>query len=634
MTSSILARPDLPDTQPQAIIVKSLGDELLAIAMAEPAERPGRCRRFVESRRRRFRLVAARLCRELGLQAGLHLPRVEEIVAVEALAWFRDLTENPLRIDEITDWAGMLHVRCRRAVQTWADVEVSPIATQVAAAQRWRQRETARQALNEALSADDHSAGTESSGFESGPLTGSFPVVPLTGSIPIVPLTGSMPVVPAILSEMEDHGGVEAIPSAPAAAAASAALASNLQRRGPASSTDAECHELILRWSRGEVSEREARRGLAALLQASGVALQVAREQHAVHYGLTPGPQLVQDIESELSDFLYRRITEDGPEAFFNLERALHSSTVGWARQTMRVARRTVMRTLHNRTIAHTVLVSPTVDDDRAPEEGTASTRAYRSATAAEVFSPDELTQRILFEEATNWLRSNAHHHRGAVRSSAGVAALRFAFGLPRLVRPGVSTRRRLVGVLQASPLAAHRAAEAMLGCLAGTDDWRASWKAADQDLMALWDDFSRDRLAVLVDRDPTLAHLLALDAISDRPRPDRASIRRIRATVRDAVPRDGRGRRAPGWATCADSLVNAYLAEEFEAVSAFDTTGSDTRAEKLASREMALDRAFDDYQRAVGFPGAPLGATHQEIRDRLESIFGAYLNTDVVLTR
>lgn len=392
--------------------------------------------------------------------------------------------------------------------------------------------------------------------------------------------------------------------------------------------TDSACRDLIDRWAAGHLSERQARHEIAGVLTGSGISHEVSREYQTWHYGLASGPQLSQDVAAEFDEFLFRRITEESPEAFFDLERARGASVTGWARQTLRATRKSVLRNIHNRTAARQELVAPTgAEDGRHTAAAHAFTQAPAPGTGVE---GTEVAQRMMLEEATEWLRSKASHHRGIARTAAGSAALRFAFNLPEPVRPEVRIRRRALPLLEADPKAAHRSAQAMLACLNRIHGWQDMFDAADQDLLALWDDYAKAQLFELVSRDPAIAHTLAVEALADRARPDRPSVRAFRAAVKEFAPVLKNGRKPAGWRTCVNAVVDAFLAEEFEAFSAFDTAGAATHEDKLAEREQTLAGAWDAYQAMVRFPEAPLGTTHREVRDRLDGLIRGILGAGV----
>lgn len=397
--------------------------------------------------------------------------------------------------------------------------------------------------------------------------------------------------------------------------------------------TDSACRDLIDRWAAGQLTERQTRQQIAGVLTGSGISHEVAREYQTWHYGLASGPQLSQDVAAEFDEFLFRRITEEGSEAFFDLERARAASITGWARQTLRATRKSVLRNIHNRTAARQELVAPTgAEDGKVTAAAHAFTQAAAPGAGVDGLGTEEagLAQRMMLEEATEWLRSKASHHRGIARTAAGSAALRFAFNLPEPVRPEVRVRRRALPLLEADPKAAHRSAQAMLACLNRIHGWQGMFDHADQDLMALWDDYSKAQLFELVSRDPAIAHTIAVEALADRARPDRPSVRAFRAAVKDFAPVLKNGRKPAGWRTCVNAVVDAFLAEEFEAFSAFDTAGAATHSEKFAEREETLAGAWDAYQAMARFPEAPMGTTHQEVRDRLDGIIRGILGAGV----
>lgn len=390
--------------------------------------------------------------------------------------------------------------------------------------------------------------------------------------------------------------------------------------------TDERCREILRRYEAGEVSETQTRAQLAAELTASGVSLEVAREGRTRYNGLTSGPQLRNDVAHEFNELIFNKITEEGPNAFFNLKIATESSVTGWARQTLRSARSTVLRTLRNETTAHHVLVSP-IPTSVSREEGTGSgapaldqceQRNLKRAPASTGTST--LAHRMIFEETADWLRSKASSQRGAVRTAACAEALRFAFDLPAAIRPDLATRVRLLDLLEADETAAHRSVRAMSALLAGG---LPPSVAVDPDLMSLWDDYTSEQLQELSHQPPSVAFGIAMGGVSDRPRPNRVQMRQFRSRVRALGPMLRKGRKMPGWNTCAESVCRAFVAEEFETFSPLDTSGASTHEEKIAGRALALATASADYQRAVDFTGSPLGTTHDEVRERLEQIIG-----------
>lgn len=396
------------------------------------------------------------------------------------------------------------------------------------------------------------------------------------------------------------------------------------------SRTDEQCRHLIRQWQDGQITEAEARTEISGLLTGSGVSREVSREYTAVRYSMTPGHQLNEDLQAEFDALLFDKITKAGPEAFFDLERAANSSVTGWARMTLRAARKSLLRNIHSRTTSRLDLVPPADPVDEA-RSVTAAEYAYHTAAAPaqqgvvpDAHDVEPLTQRMLVEKAAEMWSTRGAPRRGARRTFAGAEAIRLAFNLPEPLRPDLYTRNHLQQLINSDPRAAHSAVKAMLGCILKEEGWKARFESTDMDLMALWDDYSAKDLAALADRNPEVAHALALEAVSDKPRPSRSVVRKFRQAVTEAGPASknpGRSKYAPGWRSAASGVCNAYLAEEFEAYSAMDTTGSATHAEKVAGRTANRDLAEDHYATAACFQGFPLGRSVDEVRRTLDQI-------------
>ncbi|XKH58624.1 hypothetical protein LG293_16360 (plasmid) [Citricoccus nitrophenolicus] len=394
--------------------------------------------------------------------------------------------------------------------------------------------------------------------------------------------------------------------------------------------TDEQCRHLIRRWQDGQITEAEARTEISGLLSGSGITREVSRECTPWRYSMTPGHQLNEDLQAEFDELLFNKVTVTEPKRFFDLELAANSSVTGWARMTLRSARQSLLRNIHSRTTSRMELVSPADDADEA-RSTTAAEYAYHTAAAPalqgeapEAHDVDPLAHRMLIEQAAEMWSSRGAPRRGARRAFAGAEAIRMAFSLPAPIRPDLYTRERLQVIVEADQRAAHSSVKAMLGCILREDGWEARFKASDMDLMALWDDMSTQHLTALAGRTPEVAHALALEAIADRPRPSRSVVRKFRHAVTDCGPASantGRTKFPPGWRSTASGVCNAYLAEEFEAYSAMDTTGSATHAEKVAGRNANRDLATNHYETASRFQGFPLGRTADEVRRNLDRI-------------
>lgn len=122
-------------------------DQLREMAAAPEAERARLREAFVGDQCKLFRLLAHRLCRTMGLPAALHRDEVEQLVALEALAWVDELMAAPAAIEGIENFEGLLHVRSRVSVRAWADRHLSPASNMVTLNRRVRMLNQLREEL-------------------------------------------------------------------------------------------------------------------------------------------------------------------------------------------------------------------------------------------------------------------------------------------------------------------------------------------------------------------------------------------------------------------------------------------------------------------------------------------------------
>jgi hypothetical protein len=134
------ARSHRPARFPVAVVTepRPVLDRLREMAAASGAERARLREAFIGDERKLFRFMAHRLCRTMGLPAALHRDDVEQLVAIEALAWVDELLVDPAAIEGIGSFEGMLHVRSRASVRAWADRNLSPASGMVSLNRRVR----------------------------------------------------------------------------------------------------------------------------------------------------------------------------------------------------------------------------------------------------------------------------------------------------------------------------------------------------------------------------------------------------------------------------------------------------------------------------------------------------------------
>jgi len=129
-------------------------DQLREMARATGPRRQQLRDQFIADQGRLFRLLAHRLCRNLGLRPELHREDVEQIIAMGAVVWVDELVADPAAIEAIMSFEGLLHVRSRASVRTWADRELSPASGMVSLRRRMRKLNQLRDELRAATGAE------------------------------------------------------------------------------------------------------------------------------------------------------------------------------------------------------------------------------------------------------------------------------------------------------------------------------------------------------------------------------------------------------------------------------------------------------------------------------------------------
>ncbi|MDI3329941.1 MAG: hypothetical protein QJR09_04290 [Micrococcus sp.] len=129
-------------------------DQLREIARATGPRRVQLREKFIAAHGRLFRLLAHRLCRSFGLRPELHREDVEQVIAMGAVEWVDELVADPAAIEAIVNFEGLLHVRSRASVRTWADRELSPASGMVSLRRRVRKLNQLRDELRAATGAE------------------------------------------------------------------------------------------------------------------------------------------------------------------------------------------------------------------------------------------------------------------------------------------------------------------------------------------------------------------------------------------------------------------------------------------------------------------------------------------------
>lgn len=383
--------------------------------------------------------------------------------------------------------------------------------------------------------------------------------------------------------------------------------AAHIQFVQPTTTTDQQCKTIIDRHLSGELPGPLARRLIADELHRSNVATEVGMEGNI--YSL----HLRDEVVAEMQSLLLQKVLQDTPGGF-NMELAAGSSVVGWARKLLWAARPSILRNVTNRTIKKTVSVSPIAIG--TPEETSVSGYSwaysmFHQASAATSAAPvTDLGCRNDMEIASEWLRSKGRYLRDSSRRAARAASLMHGYSVPALIRPRPAERTRLIALLTADPTLAHRSVKAMTAAV----ETGSMPDPIDQGLLALWDDYSFAHLQDISSADTKVASVLVEDILADRAHPHRVTLRAFRAAVRAM----GTG---TGWTKLAEECCAAFVAQEFEACSPFDSTAETFREEREAGRIIACRKAPEVFARVLLHPGQKFSRSASDLYEHLDRI-------------
>lgn len=380
------------------------------------------------------------------------------------------------------------------------------------------------------------------------------------------------------------------------------------------SDADTECREVLQLLADGTLSALDTRKALADALHRSGIAATVAGEKQV------PDRQYLLDITAEMQELVVTKMMQE-TSGGYELARGLDgASATGWARQLLRASRPSIERNLRTRTGKYELVEPIDSLDAEGLKRQTRASYAFHNKSeddTPEIIEAADAGQRMLV--AADWLRARSRHLRDNSRLEAQAASLTHAYSIPALDRPRLHERRRLALLLAADPSIAHRSVTEMYRIISGepvTDP-------VDDGFLTLWDEFAYNNLEAIASTDPKVALTLVDSVLTDRVRPSRTVLRSFRGAVRSFGP-------ARNWSRVAEDVCEAFIALEFEAYSAFDTTGSEYRAERIAGRQIAVMKSHDVFTRALAHKGQRLGMTEQAMYDQLDQLIRNLTDVEV----
>lgn len=365
------------------------------------------------------------------------------------------------------------------------------------------------------------------------------------------------------------------------------------------------------------MAELQTRQALAGVLESAKIYKAVASE--TMHKGsiLKGSLQLRNDVEADMRDLVFSKLTAMGDKQYFDLDKALDSSVMGWARQLMRSSRLSIMRNIANRTINKEALVDPVPPLNTSDQNLTKVYLDFHGAAARNEPGEDGALRQM--QDAADWLAKKARFQRGNARIANQAAAIRSAYSLPDTIRPLYDERRRLQEVLKADPEAALRSVKTMCALISREH----CDTECDQGLLALWDDYSFDHLDTIAHLPEEVAGSLALAAVSDRPRMPKPVLRTFRASVRALDP-------SREWRSLSEELCEVFTALEFEAFSPFDTTGADFHEHKVVGRRLSILKSQSTFKRVLEFEGQRMGRDFDEVYAHLDRLVRELTDVEV----
>lgn len=375
--------------------------------------------------------------------------------------------------------------------------------------------------------------------------------------------------------------------------------------------TDILCREILQQYADGFLAPTETRRLLAETLHRAGIAAMVAGEK------TNQTMQFRRDVTAEMEDLLFTKMMQE-TEGGFDLSFGVDASVAGWARGLLRSARLSIVRNITTRTIARMDLVDPTPPPATSQSSSQGSSYAAFHGASREDAEPADQGNAMMV--ATDWLRSKNRHLRDNSRLAAEAAAFMHGYGVPAPIRFRLAERKRLKALLFSDPSLAHRSVKAM-HAIVGSEPFTDQ---IDDGFLALWDDYSYEHLELIAGADPKVAHTLADAAVSDRARPSRTVLASFNASVRAL----GTGK---GWRRLAAEACESFIALEFEAYSAFDTTGAEYRKERVAGRRIACMKSASVFNRVLAHPGQRLGLTEDDMYSQLERLISNLTEFEVM---
>ncbi|MGP5015095.1 hypothetical protein ACTXJX_14930 [Glutamicibacter ardleyensis] len=312
-----------------------------------------------------------------------------------------------------------------------------------------------------------------------------------------------------------------------------------------------------------------------------------------------------EDFQSEVHRLIHDKlVSETGAEAFFDFSKSPTSMT-GWVRQFLRVAYPRMAHDLYQKERRQL----PTEDAVLASLSNTS-----RTITRDTEYFTDAECERQRIEEISDEYMRISRGVREFKKAEVRAQAIMDGLDVPATVRPRGADRLSLYRKVAGDVSLCEKSAKDMLNVLRN----RPQNFDCDERLLALWDDYSVEKLQILIRAGNLAIRAMVLKALADYSVVNMRRQKLFVSSVKNLGDRSGR------WATLAESIVQLFIAEETHPLFHGETE-EEIIAEKRkvnTFRKAILPKGDEIYSVVAKFKGNPLGATSEDVRQRLYSIY------------
>lgn len=353
------------------------------------------------------------------------------------------------------------------------------------------------------------------------------------------------------------------------------------------------------------LDEHTARTLLYRAIAESGVCADILRSTRVPGIERSWLSNRQDDFQSEVHRLIHDKlVASNGEGAFFCLHTPPASMT-GWARQFLRVAYPRMVIDLFQK------------ERRQLPMEEEAlvnlSNASRVTSTETEYFTHEECERQRIEQIGDDYMKVS-RGLREFKRAEVRAQSLMDGLGLPAPVRPRKADRLCLYRMVSLDLTLSEKSAWNMLNILKN----KPALYDCDERLLALWDDYSADKLEALLNAGKSAVRAMVLKALADYQALSKRRHKLLLSSVRKM------GERSARWATLAESLVHVFIAEETHPLLTGETENelAIERRRERAFRRAILTKSDHIYSEVAGFDDQPLGSTQEDIRTNLYSLF------------